>query len=65
MSIRWIAQELYRLQREAVALEKQIRESPVEEGEKLRLRLLKVQAERDHARRVLDGKKDTELSRKF
>ena len=65
MSIRYIAQELYRLQREVDALEKKIRAANVADGEKLRLKLLKVRADRDHARRVLEGKKEVERPRKF
>ena len=58
MSIRMIAQELYRLEREVEGLEREIEAAPFEDREALRDRLRKIKAERDRMRRVLDGAKD-------
>ena len=57
MSIRLIAQDLYRLIGEVEALQRQIQAAP--DGRKAALSdaLRKKKAERDHLRRVLDGRK--------
>lgn len=56
MSIRLIAQDLYRFVREIEKIEKQImNEKSFEEQERLRDRLRKVRAERNRLRNMLDG----------
>jgi len=63
MSIRLIAQELYRFQQEVEKLEDQVRSAPHEKQEALKDRLRKLKAERDRMRRVLEGAKEPPLSR--
>lgn len=63
MSIRLIAQELYRLQQEVEKLEDQVRSAPHEKQEALKDRLRKVKAERDRMRGALDGAKEPPVSR--
>ena len=58
MSIRLIARELYRLQQEVDALEKEREIAPAGRLEELADRLRKKRAERDRMRRVLDGSKE-------
>lgn len=58
MSIRLIAMELYRLQREVYQLEEKLAQAPVLERESLREQLRKTRGQRDHMRRVLDTQKD-------
>ncbi len=58
MSIRLIAQDLYRLQQEVDALRKRLLEAPTEEKEALQERLRRVEAERVRLRRILDGRID-------
>jgi uncharacterized protein with PhoU and TrkA domain len=58
MSIRMIAQELYRLEREVERLEKEMKAASFEAGEVIKERLRKVKAERNRLRKVLDGAKE-------
>ena len=58
MSIRLIAVELYRLQREVYRLEEKLAQAPLLEREGVREQLRKARGRRDHMRRVLDGQKD-------
>jgi hypothetical protein len=58
MSIRLIARDLYRLQREVDALEKRLSEAPLEEVEAVREKLRKAKAEMIRMRNVLDGRID-------
>lgn len=58
MSIRLIARDLYRLQREIDELEKRIENAPAELIESLQDRLRKLRAEHAQIRRVLDGRID-------
>ena len=58
MSVRLIAQELYRIIREVEKLEKELLVAPVQQHEILKDLLRKAQAERDQMRRFLDGSKD-------
>jgi hypothetical protein len=58
MSVRLIAQELYRIIREVEKLEKELLAAPVQKHEILKDLLRKAQAERDQMRRFLDGSKD-------
>lgn len=58
MSIRLIARELYRLQQEVAALEKEMARAPTGQIEALSDQLRKKRAERDRMRRALDGSKD-------
>ena len=58
MSIRLLAKELYRLQKEVEKLEKQLGDTPFEKQAGLVDRLRKVKAERNHLRRALDGRID-------
>ena len=59
MSIRLIAQDLYRLQQEVDKIEKQIKNAPYQQQEKLKDQLRMIKAERDRIRRMLDGSKDS------
>lgn len=58
MSVRLIAQDLYRIIREVEKLEKELLAAPVQNHEILKDRLRKAKAERDLMRRSLDGSKD-------
>jgi hypothetical protein len=58
MSIRLLAIELYRLQREVEQLEKQLAAAPFDRQEPIQARLNQTRAERDRLRRALDGQKD-------
>ena len=58
MSVRLIAQELYRIIREVETLEKELLAAPVQNHEILKERLRKAKAERDLMRRSLEGSKD-------
>ena len=65
MSLQWIARELYRLEKEVDSLEKAIGEASVKKGEKLRMKLLQIRAERDHMRGILKSKKEKSPIRRF
>ena len=58
MSVRLIAQELYRIIREVETLEKELLAAPAQNQEILKDRLRKAKAERDLMRRSLEGSKD-------
>ena len=58
MSVRLIAQDLYRIIREVEKLEKELVAAPAENHEILKDRLRKAIAERDLMRRSLEGSKD-------
>ena len=58
MSVRLIAQDLYRIIREVEKLEKELLAVPAQNHEKLKDRLRKAKAERDLIRRSLEGSKD-------
>jgi hypothetical protein len=58
MSVRLIAQELYRIIREVEKLEKELLAAPDQNHEILKDRLRKAKAERDLMRRSLEGSKD-------
>ena len=58
MPIRMIARELYRLVQEVEKLERRIKNASFEEQQELKKQLRKVKAERDHMRKILDGKKE-------
>jgi hypothetical protein len=58
MSIRMIAKNLYRFQREVETLEKRLADAPMEEQEALKDRLRKLKFERNRIRSALDGAKD-------
>ena len=57
MSIRLIAQDLYRLIREVAALEQRLASAPMENRATIEEKLRKTKAERDRLQRALDGKK--------
>jgi hypothetical protein len=59
MSIRLIAQELYRLQKEVDRLEKEFEQAPLGAREQILEKLRRARAERDQMRNVLDGQKDS------
>lgn len=59
MSIRLLAQDLYRLQQDVANLEKKLEDAPFDQQEDLQERLRAARAERDHLRRFLDGQKDS------
>ncbi|MBI5593571.1 MAG: hypothetical protein HY881_24225 [Deltaproteobacteria bacterium] len=58
MSVRLIAQDLYRIIREVEKLEKELLAAPTQNHEVLKDRLRKAKAERDLMRRSLEGSKD-------
>jgi hypothetical protein len=58
MSIRLIAQELYRLQKEVERLENELARAPRERQADIQEKLRVVRAERKRMRDVLDGQKD-------
>lgn len=58
MSVRLIAQDLYRIIREVEKLEKELLAAPDQIHEILKNRLRKAKAERDLLRRSLEGSKD-------
>jgi hypothetical protein len=58
MSVRLIAQDLYRIIREVEKLEKELLAAPAQNHEILKERLRKAIAERDLLRRSLEGSKD-------
>jgi hypothetical protein len=58
MSVRLIAQDLYRIIREVEKLEKELLTAPSQNHEILKERLRKAKAERDLMRRSLEGSKD-------
>ena len=58
MSVRLIAQDLYRIIREVEKLEKELLAAPAHNQEILKDRLRKAIAERDLMRRSLEGSKD-------
>ena len=62
MSIRLIAQELYRLHREVKKLEEKIARSAYPEQERLKDQLRKLKAEYNRMRKILDGQKDSRPS---
>ena len=58
MSVRLIAQDLYRIIREVEKLEKELLAAPAQNHEILKDRLRKAKVERDLMRRSLEGSKD-------
>ena len=58
MSVRLIAQELYRIIREVEKLEKELLAAPAQNHEILKDRIRKAKTERDLMRRSLEGSKD-------
>jgi len=58
MTIRLIARDLYRLEREVTDLEKRIESAPPREKERLLEELRKARADRNHMRKILEGAKE-------
>lgn len=58
MSIRLIAIELYRLQREVNRLEADLTATPYHEQDAIREQLRKTRAEWQHVRNIMDGAKE-------
>ena len=58
MSIRFIARDLYRLQRDVEKLEESLKTSSTKDIDGIENRLLQLRAERDHLRAVLEAKKE-------
>ena len=58
MSIRMVAQELYRLLQEVEKIDKQFKNAPQEEHEEIKDRLRKIKAERNRIRAALEGRID-------
>ncbi len=59
MSIREVARELYRLEKEIERIEEALKNAGPKEKEELELKLKKVRAERDRAKAVLEGMKQS------
>jgi hypothetical protein len=58
MSIRLIARDLYRLQREVESLEELLKTASSKDKNEIENRLLQLRAERDHVRGILEAKKE-------
>jgi len=58
MSIRLIALELYRLEKEVSAIEKELASARDESRDELKDRLRKIKAERNRVKTMLDGAKE-------
>lgn len=58
MSIRLIAKDLYRLQKEVEEAEKELDHASEAERQELEDRLRNVKAERDRMRKILEGAKE-------
>ena len=58
MTIRMIAQELYRLIQELERLENKLKSLPVEKQAKIKDQLRKTKAERNRMNAILEGKKE-------
>lgn len=59
MSIRLLAQELYRVQQEVERLAQALREAPLDRRVDLEDKLRRARAERERLRRIMDGQKDS------
>jgi predicted nuclease with TOPRIM domain len=55
MSIKLLARDLYRLQKEVERLEERLAAARIEERSRIEEALRKLRAEREHVRRALDG----------
>ncbi|MEJ2662256.1 MAG: hypothetical protein P8Z73_16240 [Desulfobacteraceae bacterium] len=55
MSIKLLARDLYRLQKEVECLERSLAAAPMRERVRIEERLRKVRAEKERVRRALDG----------
>ncbi|MCJ7595160.1 MAG: hypothetical protein MUO52_10365 [Desulfobacterales bacterium] len=64
MSIRLIARDLYRLQKEVEKLERALMEAPVDKRPELEEQLRKLMAERTRMQRMLEGAKEPPTYRK-
>jgi septal ring factor EnvC (AmiA/AmiB activator) len=64
VSIREVAKELYRLEREVDELEGRLKNLPPQERGEVEDRLRKARAERDNLRKVLEAKKEPPPYRK-
>ena len=58
MSIRMLARDLYRLEREVEKLEKELDGAPLAQRAELKDRLRKLKADRNKLRRALEGSKE-------
>ncbi len=64
MSVKMIARDLYRLQREVDRLESQLKACPPAKREEVEDELRKAKAERDRVKRMLEGAKEEPPYRK-
>jgi len=64
MSIRIIAKDLYRLQKEVERLEQELSSCPSDKRKELEKRLAEVRVERDKLRNALEGAKEQPPYRK-
>ncbi len=58
MSLRLIARDLYRLQQIVDRLQRDLSQAPVERRDDIRRKLKRAISERNHVRRMLDGRLD-------
>lgn len=58
MSLRLIAMDLYRLRREAEALEKELEKASPDQRERLKLKWLQAKTQRDEVQKMLDARLD-------
>ena len=63
MPIRMIARELYRLQREVEAIEKELQTAPPQDQDSIRDKMRKKRAEWQQVRNILDGEKAQAMNR--
>lgn len=59
MSIRLLARDLYRLQRDVEKLETELASAPLARQAAIQTKLYQARAERDRLRAALDGRKDS------
>ena len=57
-TIRFLAQELYRLTQEVEELEKALKSAPFEEHSRLEVELFQTRRDQEHYRSLLEGKKE-------
>jgi hypothetical protein len=63
MSIRLLAQDLYRFQSEVERLEKELTAAPIEKRSQIEAALRKAKAQKESLRRALDGQLDRNVAK--
>lgn len=65
MSIRYIAVELYRLERDVERLKKELENAPANKRDEIDLELKRAVAERDRYRDILESKKEKPANKNY